>query len=212
MQEKITTLVILLPPEPIYHNGMNRLRSIRTAKKLSQQKLADLVGTSAPQINRLEKSRRKLTVEWLERIAPHLGCEPYELVWNMHDEVPLVSWVQAGSMTETADPYLPGDPEAPKFKATGIPHELCIALKVQGESMNRIAPNGSVIIVDLKKRDLLPGRYYVVRDNDEATFKKYESDPVPLLVPDSTGDFPKIAPGPGHEVVGRVIKVVMDLD
>lgn len=52
---------------------MSEIVRLRTALKMSQQQLADLVGTSQPQIKRLEKGQRKLTKEWAERLAPHLG-------------------------------------------------------------------------------------------------------------------------------------------
>lgn len=48
------------------------IKQLREKFDLSQERLADLVGTSQPQIKRLESGERKLTKEWAERIAPHL--------------------------------------------------------------------------------------------------------------------------------------------
>lgn len=191
----------------------NRLRELRDGKGLSQEQLAEMVGTRKQQISKLENSERKLSAEWMERLAPYLDCAPYELYWRVFDEAPLISWVQAGTLTETVDPYVAGDPNTPRAATTSLPHEAFIALTVRGDSMNLIAPEGSIIFVDLHQKEPLPNRYYVIRDNDESTFKKYQADPVPLFVPHSSNpDHPGIQPGPGHEIVGRVIRVVTDLE
>jgi transcriptional regulator with XRE-family HTH domain len=58
----------------------NRIREIREAKGLSQPQLAEKVGTSQPQMDRLEKGQRRLTQEWMQRIAKALKCEPGDLI------------------------------------------------------------------------------------------------------------------------------------
>lgn len=67
-----------------YRNGMNPLRAFREKAGLSQQQLADLAGTSQPQILRLEKEPdeaeyREMTATWALRLAPHLGIQPLQL-------------------------------------------------------------------------------------------------------------------------------------
>lgn len=42
------------------------------ARGLSQARLAEIIGTSQPQIDRLEKGERRLSVEWLEKISTAL--------------------------------------------------------------------------------------------------------------------------------------------
>jgi phage repressor protein C with HTH and peptisase S24 domain len=58
----------------------NRIREFRQRAGLSMQALADLAGTSAPQINKLEKGERRLTVDWMVRIGRALGVDPKELM------------------------------------------------------------------------------------------------------------------------------------
>jgi phage repressor protein C with HTH and peptisase S24 domain len=58
----------------------NRISEIRNARKISQDRLAELVGTGRSQIVKLERGERRLTVEWMERIARALQCEPAELL------------------------------------------------------------------------------------------------------------------------------------
>lgn len=58
----------------------NRIREHREAFGLSRAALATLVGTSAAQIQKLEYGTRKLTQGWMNRLAPHLGCRPADLL------------------------------------------------------------------------------------------------------------------------------------
>jgi phage repressor protein C with HTH and peptisase S24 domain len=58
----------------------NRLREFREREGLSMQALADRIGTTAPQINKLEKGERRLTIDWISRLATGLGVEPRDLL------------------------------------------------------------------------------------------------------------------------------------
>lgn len=55
---------------------MSQLRELRQAAGLSQEKLAELAGTSQPQINKLEAGQRKMTVDWAVKLARPLGVDP----------------------------------------------------------------------------------------------------------------------------------------
>ena len=58
----------------------NRISELRKAKGLTIKRLAELVGTSNQQISHLEKGHRRLTLEWMERIAEALECHPSDLL------------------------------------------------------------------------------------------------------------------------------------
>lgn len=120
-------------------------------------------------------------------------------------EVPLVSWVRAGGLTETIDPYVIGDAE--EYVPVSHRRNTLIALRVHGASMNRIAPDGSVIIVDYGDKSLVSGQYYVVKNDGAATFKRYRANP-DRLEPDSTQDHDTVFVHGEVEVVGRVVQVV----
>lgn len=51
-----------------------RLRELREQAGLSRDGLARLAGTSAGQIQKLELEERKLTIQWMARLAPHLNA------------------------------------------------------------------------------------------------------------------------------------------
>lgn len=59
---------------------MNRIREYRTALGWSMQKLAEASGTTKSQIDKLEKGARRLTVDWMVRLAKSLGCDPRDLM------------------------------------------------------------------------------------------------------------------------------------
>ncbi|MEZ2131880.1 MULTISPECIES: XRE family transcriptional regulator [unclassified Sinorhizobium] len=64
---------------------MSKLRELRERQGLSQQQLAELAGTSQPQIKRLETGDRKLTKEWAERLAPHLQASPEVILFEREE-------------------------------------------------------------------------------------------------------------------------------
>lgn len=60
----------------------NRIEIIRKSRspKITQEQLADACNTTKQTIGRLANGKQPLTVEWMEKIAAALGCEPYELL------------------------------------------------------------------------------------------------------------------------------------
>jgi len=64
----------------------NHIRSLRQQRGLSQQDLADALGTNKQQIGRLEKGERQLTESWIRRLCTQLGCTAADLLG--YDGVP----------------------------------------------------------------------------------------------------------------------------
>ncbi len=58
----------------------NRIKEARLKKGLSQKKLADIIGTSQQQIDLLEKSERKISIEWLDKLSKGLDVAPTSLL------------------------------------------------------------------------------------------------------------------------------------
>ena len=58
------------------NGGPNYLRAWRTFKKLTQEQLAEAVGTNANMIQYLETGERGLSAKWLRRLAPALDITP----------------------------------------------------------------------------------------------------------------------------------------
>ncbi|WP_371346248.1 helix-turn-helix transcriptional regulator [Ancylobacter sp. IITR112] len=150
----------------------------------------------------------RTTPEWL---AFGRGWEDPGLVAQGLRPVPLVSWVAASAFAETTfGAGLPAD--LPTINVPDLPAGEYIALKVQGDSMNRIAVDGSTIIVRLNDKELLDRAFYVFMGTDGTTFKRYRAKEGPQrLEAYSTSDHPTIYPSERIEVVGRVIRVITDL-
>ena len=68
----------------IMGNGtmVNRIKEIRNEKNLSLERvaLACVPPTTPKQIQRLETGERKLTIEWIKRLAPALGVSSSDIV------------------------------------------------------------------------------------------------------------------------------------
>jgi SOS-response transcriptional repressor LexA len=90
---------------------------------------------------------------------------------GMH-RIPLISYVQAGEMTEIVDPYAIG--AAAEWLLTDLDLSAnAFALKIKGDSMLPEFREGDTVIIDPAVLPL-PGDYVVAKNgSNEATFKKY---------------------------------------
>lgn len=194
----------------------NRLRELREKAGLKQNKLAELADTSPPQIQRLEKGERTLTVEWAERLAPILKVHPASLIFDTSElvgleqtgtyeavavdidfePVPVVGQVEAGSYRtserwDEQDFYymgLPVDKRYPQIK------RFC--LEVRGNSMDLIYPPGTLVIcVDMiqingepKDGDIYVVDYTNIYGEIESTLKELsiQSNGKYILIPRSS--------------------------
>lgn len=60
--------------------GPNHLAAWREFRRMTQEDLAEKVGTTASQISMLETGERGLSAKWLRRLAPILGTTPGHLL------------------------------------------------------------------------------------------------------------------------------------
>jgi DNA-binding XRE family transcriptional regulator len=59
----------------------NRIAELRLASGLTLSELAAKAGTTPATISKLERSEIKLSVEWMEKLAPLFRVKPADLVW-----------------------------------------------------------------------------------------------------------------------------------
>lgn len=127
-------------------------------------------------------------------------------------EIPMVSMVSAGRMRDQPG-VLSADIEK-YIHLDDLPPGDWIALTVDGDSMNRLAPEGSILIVNRADSTLLDGRFYIFAlDGGQATFKTYRRDPE-RLQPYSTNPDHMSIPVEQHSdlyVFGRVRRVIQEV-
>lgn len=126
--------------------------------------------------------------------------------------VPLVSWVSAGNL-KPSEGVTSADIER-YVPVANLPRGDWIALTVSGDSMNRIAPEGSIIIVNRADDSLINDRFYIFAlEGGDATFKRFRRQPRPMLQPFSTNLDHLSMPVDGDElyVIGRVRRVITDV-
>lgn len=141
--------------------------------------------------------------------AEHLYNGPD--VTNGHGiQIPVVSMVTAGMLQ-----FREGVEKKDVIRTvtlSGLPDGEWIGLIVDGDSMNRIAPPGSIIAVNRRDKTLLNDKFYVfVNSLSESTFKKFRKTP-PRLTPYSTNpDHMSIPMSDDMQVFGRVKVVITEL-
>lgn len=180
---------------------------------VSQAMLADAAGTSQQQISKLRQGAREMTALWAERLAPTLRTSPEKLVFPALRtfRAPLLSWVSAGRLA-MQEGVRKSDVRKYVYLAD-LPKGDWVVLEVQGDSMDRIAPDGSYICVNLADQRVINDKFYVFATEDgEATFKRYRAGTPPRLQPFSTNpDHETIQMSGNLLVVGRVGRVINDL-
>lgn len=178
--------------------GRDVLRDI--GRKPILPRLDTLIALAAP---------LRTTPEWL---AFGQGIEDTEAPTKGVHSVPLVSWVAASGFAEVPSLSVMDD-EWPKIQAADLPPGRYIALRVEGDSMNKIAVDQSLILVRVTDRALVDRGFYIFQGPDGATFKRYRDREGPVRIePYSTNDsHPIIYPTAEVEPIGRVFRVITDL-
>lgn len=122
--------------------------------------------------------------------------------------VPYLAWVSAGTMMreDVADEALG------TITVSDLPPGDWIALKVVGDSMDRISPPESTIFVDRRDKQLVANALYVIADEDgNATYKRFRPGP-PIRFEAVSVNQAHEPLFPEHEpvIVGRVKRSVLD--
>ena len=126
--------------------------------------------------------------------------------------VPLLDEVTAGRLKEP-NSQIPAE-KVPLLAFADLGPGEWFALTVNGTSMDRISPDGSVIVVNKRDRALVSGLCYVFALAGETTYKRWQGGDPPYLEPYSTDAIHKpifVKRRRDFEVIGRVKRTVLDL-
>lgn len=113
---------------------------------MSLDKLAEAVGTSRGQINHLEVGERRLTEDWMIRLAKALHCEPADIMLSsLPRMVQLVGYVGAGAQVFAYDDHAKGAGLDEVDCPPGCDPSTTVALRVVGDSMQPFMPEGTIV-------------------------------------------------------------------
>jgi transcriptional regulator with XRE-family HTH domain len=129
---------------------MNRIRELRSAKGLDMVDLGKMVGTTHATISRLETGKMGLTEVWAAKIADALGVHISEIFGDIVPAkatgLPVLGDVHAGVWREVDLGDEPKESPLPIGRDPLYPNVTQFALRVQGESMNRVVREGAYIV------------------------------------------------------------------
>ncbi|TBL95143.1 helix-turn-helix domain-containing protein [Hafnia alvei] len=214
----------------------DRIRNRRKELKLTQLALAKLVGVNRVTVTGWESGDYQPGGANLQSLALALRCNPLWLMDGKGNpeedapisnaskffgvkEVPVISWVQAGTWTATDKGCTLND-AVEYIHTSAVVSDNAFALRVRGDSMTNphgvpTIPEGSLVIVEPNFDDLngIDGKIVVAHLDGgvEATLKKFVNDwPNKYLVPLN----PKYKPiecNGNCRIVGIVKQVIMDI-
>jgi len=128
--------------------------------------------------------------------------------------VPLLDQVTAGALKRPSSQIPVEDVPLLAFADLGRGDFFALKLESDSDSMDRVSPPGSIIIVNKADRDLRSGRCYVFSIDGETTYKMWQDGDPAYLAPYSTNPLHKpifIKRKRDLDVIGRVKRTVFDL-
>lgn len=193
---------------------MELLREIKAKRDIGQAEIADRLGVTQATVSRWfagsdpRGSSQEAIKAWHQQVFPgaHAGAR-----WP---DAPIISWVSAGALkTPEAVEEIEN---AERVLAPGLdPKGNYLALRVEGDSMDRISPPESIIVVNTKDRRLVQNACYVIVDQEDgaASYKRWRPGPdrwEPVSVnPDHEPIFITAENAP--KVIGRVKRTILDM-
>lgn len=197
------------------------IRKFRTDADLTQAKLADLVGVTRATVTQWETGWSQPRMGAVEKLSEVLGVSMSELV----DDSNIKRVPGAITPTEPRKAYLPllgkvhaGDAQEPQVldERISLPYEVWerhrdgYFLKVEGQCMSKIYPEGSYILIDPMQRPTNGSIAVVSIDGaDYVMCRLYKGSSVLVLSPDSweAGYEDIVIAGDDHtvEFVGSVV-------
>lgn len=201
----VSEMMDLWVKDALAHSG---LKQAELARRLTE-KLKVSIDRAA--VNKMTTGARRVSGVEMLAIEEITGWPAPTSRESNISMVPQISWVSAGALSsqEPVDVRQAVD----LIAVPELPQGQWIALEVQGDSMDRVSPAGSVIFVNCADTNLVNGRFYVISDEKDhgTTYKRYRSNP-DRFVPFSTNpDHEPIYPENGFRVIGRVWRTHKDL-
>lgn len=200
----------------------DRMRKARERRGLTLRDLGNMSNLSFGYLSRIERGKQEPSLDALRRIADVLGVtttylldddEPQPRRTKDMVRIPVVGRTHAGTLMaaeQVVDEYL----MVPKAMLPGDHDAQYFALRVQGDCMEPVIPDGATVIVR-RQPDVESGQIAVVLwdDTNEAQVRRvYKSGKRIILQPDNRTYPPVILTRGNVRILGRVLKVLVDLE
>lgn len=122
--------------------------------------------------------------------------------------IPLLATVSAGALLR--------DDIADETLSTIAVAELSsgdwVALRVTGDSMDRISPPDSIIVINRNDKRLVTNACYVIADHEgNATYKRFRADPMRFEPVSTNPNHEPIFPDHEPVIIGRVKRTMLDM-
>lgn len=192
--------------------GFEESMDVAAIRKLMDERgetgagLARLLGISPDKFSKSMSGKRRFTVSEVDVLRRYFGVlEPEQT----QRRLPIVGLVSAGAWREGFEQVIGWMPNPDNSLS-----DQAFVVVVSGDSMDQIANDGDQIVVEPRDRTLINNKLYVIRNHEgETTFKRYRENPARLEPCSNNPSHETIYPGQeGFEVIGRVKKLISDLD
>lgn len=190
-----------------YLNGVNPLNASVAASfaKILGTEVSAFSPRLAEEIARIADSVSKPKPEPFDA-----NVEPAFRPSRKSSTYPVISWIAAGSRSQSPEHYVPGSGLA--FESDQNAGEYGYWLEVKGGSMtSTTTPSflpGTYVLVQPEGFDLVSGKYYIAQHRDgETTFKQYVYDAGREYLVPLNPAFETIKMDDDWDVIGRVIDV-----
>jgi len=187
--------------------------AMKVAGNIGPTQLANLVGTSKQNIDRWADQSRKLPLDFAEKIAKALNRAPAEIYMPKDarvgfERVRHITWISAGKLAH----HEPADGDIGHVLIGGLPAGEWVALTVDGDSMDRISPPESIILVNLRDKKLVPNACYVIEDEEgNTTYKRYRANPIRFEPVSTNKDLEPLYPKKPLKIIGRVRRSILQM-
>lgn len=179
-------------------------------------------GFDRSKVNKIVLGKRKVSADEMLAIEEitgfHAPAEARQLSETKSTSkiirVPLLDKVTAGKLKTPSSQIPDHDVMWLSFSDLGRGDYFALKLEDDADSMDRVSPPSSVIVVDKADRVLRSGKCYVFSLDGETTYKMWQDGEPAYLAPFSTNPSHKpifVKKRRGFDVIGRVKRSVLDL-
>jgi DNA-binding XRE family transcriptional regulator len=143
----------------------NGIKLFREKAGLTKAELSRRIGTTRQQLGRIEDGKRKLTLQWAEKIAPHLDCTAQDLMFPEMSSIDTKRFHNVFEILngKEAPADSPGMAIEAEFLARMLPsarrHNLRFMM-VEPSQSNALVSKGDALVIDIDdNKPSVPGLY-----------------------------------------------------